>query len=113
MLVVLAVLEVVLLLVKVAELRVVFRCRTVPVAADKLPPAPVPIATVPAAGVVVIVAVALAMEEREETRDETELFREAIEEDSEAAEVADVDEVEEKLVVGTAALPPERVNSPV
>ena len=110
-LVVLAVVEAVLLLVKVAELRVVLRCRTVPVAADKLPPAPVPIAPVPAA--VVVTTVALEMEERDATREETELFRAATEEDSDAAEVTDADELEEKLVVGTAALPPERVNSPV
>ena len=105
-LVVLAVVEAVLLLVKVAELRVVLRCRTVPVAADKLPPAPVPAA-------VVVTTVALEMEERDATREETELFRAATEEDSDAAEVTDADELEEKLVVGTAALPPERVNSPV
>ena len=110
-LVVLAVVEAVLLLVKVAELRVVFLCSTVPVAADKLPPAPVPIAPVPAA--VVVTTVALEMEERDATREETELFRAATEEDNVAAEVADADELEVKLVVGTAALPPERVNSPL
>ena len=111
-LVVLAVVEVVLLLVRVAELRVVLRCRAVPVAADKLPPAPVPIAPVPAA--VVVVMVALEMEERDATSEETELFREeTAEEDRVATEDTDAEELREELVVGTAALPPVRVNSPV
>ena len=114
-LVVEAVVEAVFDLVNVALLMVVLRCITVPVAALKLPPRPmVPMIAVPAGTVVVATPVAL---ETDATRAETDALSDAMEDERMAGVIWDANELEvkerEEELVGTAALPPVRLNSPV
>ena len=92
---------------RVAELKVVLRCKLVPVAAELAPDATAP---VPAAMKRVVVAEAVAFETLA-TREDTVLLREAMAEERVGAKVMD-DELEEVVEVelALAAAPPEREN---
>lgn len=121
MLVVLAVFEADFDRDRVAELIVVLRDMTVPVAAPILPPTAVPTAPVPATAVVV----ATVAFETEATSEETVLLSDATAEEIAALEVTEAGEIrEEELALGVeadeaddaddaTALPPVKVNWPV